>query len=143
MDATAVTQKITGLKERVGDISQPLSEAGDELLQYFGPEVFNAQGIAGEAWRDLAPTTQKARERHWGYYVQPSGEGPARRILVWTGRLMAGFKKEVATMSLRIFNDVEYAKYHQYDYPTRRILALTKDVLATVRTKVRDYLIKV
>lgn len=51
-------------------------------------EMFATRGKG--RWQALAPSTQKARRRGWGYYRQSpmAGAGGADPIGVWTGRLM-------------------------------------------------------
>lgn len=49
------------------------------------------KGGAPATWFRLAAKTQLARQKKWGYYKFPSGEGPSRRIGVWTGEMMAAF----------------------------------------------------
>lgn len=144
LDKTVVQTKLVKMAERVADLAPALETIGDELLHLFGDTVFEQQGVAGEAWRQLAPSTQRMRLRHWGYYASPSSESSDRRILIWTGRLQHGFYKAVEARRLEIGNNVEYFKYHQAAGgrpPQRRMLALTSDVVAMVTKGLNNYVI--
>ena len=143
LDKTKVTKAIQGMANKVKDYSKPFEKVGNDLLHFYGVEVFEQQGVAGEEWRGLAHETVQARLKRWGHYSEPSNEGPERRILIWTGRLQKGFKKDVNASSLRIYNDVPYFQYHQRASgrpPQRRMLALTKDTIIQVKGAIVQYL---
>lgn len=83
-----------------------------------------------EPWKALKASTIKERIR-LGF-----GAGP---ILVRTGTLMGGFQQEVQRFQVRIFNPVEYFKYHQRGggfLPQRRMIVtpewLKQEAVATV-----------
>ncbi len=134
VDDTRVLKRLGLTKRGMADCRKPLTKAGDQLLKLFGVEVFETQGGAiGDAWRALAASTRTARAQRTGYYRNP----PIRtdKILIWTGRLMGGMKKEAQPQMLRIYNDVPYFKYHQKrggKPPQRKMLAITSRVITTV-----------
>lgn len=134
LDDAKVTKKLNLMIQGFSDFSEPLNKVGDDLLKYYGIEVFETQGGELAApWRPLALSTLYMREHRSGYYRNQ----PIRtdKILIWTGRLQKGFKKEVGSTKLRIYNDVEYFKYHQKASgrpPQRPMLAINGRVIAMV-----------
>ena len=112
LDDTEVKKKLNQLAGDLKDFSDPFTQAGSELLDYYSKDVFSSQGVeSGAPWRQLSATTLKMRENRTGYYRQPpiiTG-----KILIWTGRLKSGFKKTVEKTRLTIGNTVDYFKYHQ------------------------------
>jgi len=131
LDETEVTKKIDGLTRGIKDFRKPLEAAGDDLLDIYGNRVFQEQGKpSGEPWRKLSAGTLMARQKRTGYYKQtPIAIG---KILIWTGRLMKGFRKKVTKTSLTIDNTVDYFKYHQQSKgkpPQRRMLFINTSIL--------------
>ena len=141
VDDTRVLKKLLFARRGLTNCKKPLTRAGDKLLKLFGIEVFETQGGAiGDSWRALALSTRTARARRTGYYRNP----PIRtdKTLIWTGRLMAGMRKKVQPMQLRIYNDVPYFKYHQKrggKPPQRKMLAITSRVITTVVDELAKY----
>ncbi len=115
MDDTAVRKKFTSLEKGVNDFTVPLTSAGDELVERYGEGPFSPfakqQTGDGQKWKELAPSTLRAREKRQGHYARMPIM--VDKILIWTGDLMRGFKKKVTSTMLTISNDVEYFKYHQ------------------------------
>lgn len=140
LDATKVAKRLSIVAAGLTDFSVPFEKAGNKLLLFYGVEVFDMQGVAGESWRNLSAATMRARARHWGYYKQaPVQTGKA---LVWTGRLQRGMRKQVDKNALRIYNDVPYFAFHQRAGgrpPQRRMLALTPFVITEVVGEVNKY----
>lgn len=140
VDSRVVQKTLDSVSAACEDLSEPMDEAGDELLEFFGKKTFDSQGSAlGERWRALARSTVAARGKRTGYYKQNPVE--TGKTLVWTGRLRAGFQKDASKQAIRIFNDVPYASYHQNGSgnrpPKRKLLAITSDVIAIVTKKVK------
>lgn len=134
LDKTSVEKHLRLIAASAKDMQETLAEVGDELLSFYGDQVFMTQGAAiNDPWRALAVSTLRARARRTGYYKQtPIMEG---KILVWTGRLKRGMKKQATANQLRIYNDVDYFKYHQRAGgrpPQRKMLAITSDVVTRV-----------
>lgn len=139
LDDRDLRKKIQALEklDRTG-IKKALDDTGDDLVKYFGDDVFRKQGVGGERWKALAPSTLMARAHGWGYYAQtPIARG---KILIWTGRLKSGFQKVVKTSSLIIKNTVDYFKYHQLG--KRRILIIDTKVIQTTVKNFEKYIKK-
>lgn len=137
LDTRQATKALSALAGNLEDLRKPLEQSGNDLLQFFGYEVFETQGaVNGSAWRRLAASTLKMRQNRWGYYKQ----APRRtdRILIWTGRLQDGFRKQVGKDILVIRNDVEYFKYHQLGQ--RRMLALNDRVISKVIARFNEHI---
>lgn len=138
LDATKVEKQLANLGRGLSDFRQPFTEAGDDLLRFYGVEVFDTQGQAsGDRWKDLAATTWLMREKRQGYYANPPIE--RNKILVWTGRMQRGFKKDVGRDTLRIFNEVPYFKYHQLSQ--RKMLTINERVISTVTKRVFEHVL--
>lgn len=141
VDDTAVMKKLDGLLGGVKDLRKPFTEAGDDLLTFFGEDVFESQARAiGDSWRALAESTLRARADRKGHYART----PERtdKILWWTGDLKRGFRKEANQLFLRIYNDVEYFRYHQErggSPPQRKMLAITSNVILKVMDRLIAY----
>lgn len=141
VDDTAVTKKLNGLLGGVQDLKKPFEEAGEDLLVFFGEDVFESQARAiGDSWRALAESTLRSRAERKGHYAN----APERtdKILWWTGALKRGFKKQTGKFSLRIYNDVDYFRYHQTrggSPPQRKMLAITSNVIIKVMDRLIAY----
>lgn len=140
-DKANVKKKLLAISDQVKDWRPAFERVGQDMLQAYGVESFEKQGIAGESWRPLANATRKARMKRWGYYKQ--APMATDRILIWTGRLKSGFRKQVTRDYLRVFNVVPYFKYHQKPGgrpPQRRMMAVTKDTIIRTMTILNDYM---
>lgn len=142
VDSSEVTKTFNDLGRGLTSLQKPFTKAGDDLLRFYGVEVFDTQGGAiGENWRKLAASTLMARDRRTGYYKLPPVE--TGKKLIWTGAMKSGFKRQVAPKRLRIFNDVPYFKYHQKaggKPPQRKMISLTPNVIETVVNHIVDYI---
>lgn len=140
-DTTRVTKKLSSMAAGFSNYSKPFELVGDDLLHLFGVEVFDTNGGAiGDNWRALAKSTLALRAARKGYYANTPVE--TNKTLVWTGRLRGGFKKEVKPMQLRIYNDVDYFKYHQKaggKPPQRKMLGVTSRVVTIVIDRINQY----
>lgn len=145
LDETQAKKKLKELMSGVKDFSAPLEKAGEDLMDVFGNRVFEEQGRpTGEPWRELSAGTLMARQKRTGYYKQtPIRTG---KILIWTGRLMKGFRKQVEKMKLTINNEVPYFKYHQAAKgrpPQRRMLFLNQSIIQSVMKRLVEHLEKI
>lgn len=135
-DTTKVTKKLSGMAKGLSDFSKPLDLVGGDLLNFFGNEVFETQGAAlGEVWKALAASTLVLRAARSGYYKNTPIV--TDKILIWTGNLKGGFKKEVKPLQLRIYNDDEKFKYHQKTQ--RRMLGVNAKVVTIVIDRINQY----
>lgn len=136
LDDKEVMRRIDQMQVSLKSYKQPLEAAGSDLMGYFSTEPFKTQGKAlGEAWQPHAPSTILARQMRRGYYANAPVE--TNKILVWTGRMRAGFKKEAQNLKLRIFNTNENFKWNQ---PNRPMLGITDSVVRTVMQHLTDYI---
>jgi len=139
IDDKEVIKKMSDLTKGVKDFKQPLNEAGDKLLSYYGDDVFASQGalIGGTQWKKLSPATLKARAYGQGHYAKPAIA--TNMILVWTGTLKKGFRKAVTSTKLVIDNTVEYFKYNQ---KTRKMLDINAKVIEIAIKSIYEYIEK-
>lgn len=145
-DASKLKVTMSKMAEKVKDYSQPFEKAGNDLIDYFGKDVFDSQGeqSTGLGWRRLAESTLYMRANHYGYYANRAERED--HILVWTGRLRRGFVKRVDQTHLVIGNNVEYFPYHQLGggrLPQRKMLTLNRAVVATIKTRIEEHIEKI
>jgi len=143
IDDTMVKKKLNKVVKGFSDYTKAFDNAGKDLLGFYSKDVFNSQGKdAGEAWRGLSSATLFMRANRRGYYKQ--SPKTTNKILIWTGRLQDGFKKEVRKDRLRIYNTVPYFKYHQSGSgkaPQRRMLAISNKVVEKVEKAFLEYVL--
>lgn len=100
----AVTQ-LPKMKEFFQEACDIVSEKSDSL--------FKAQGTNVEKnpkWKNLAPSTVKARQMGWGYYKnKPSNPG----ILRWTGKMQESKTITVTDQAGKLEFQAPYAIHHQ------------------------------
>lgn len=138
LDDREVTKKINSLADGVKSFKKPFETVGDELLGFYGEDVFASQGqLSGGKWRNLSVETLKARKYGYGHYAKTPIA--TNMILVWTGTLKKGFKKAVTSTRLTIRNTVKYFKYNQ---PARKMLTINQYVIEKVTATFNEYLAK-
>lgn len=144
LDDTEIRKKLDQLAGDLKSYKKPFTEAGDELLGFYGGEVFSTQGRAsGEPWRALSPATLKLRAERRGHYANPPIT--TNKILIWTGALQKGFEKTVSATRLVVKNTVDYFKYHQQASgrpPQRKMLHINSKVIEIVVKAVNNYIVK-
>ena len=135
LDDTEFSKTLNHMIDGAKDYTEPLNDAGDDMLDIYGNKVFEQQAANQDPWRELSPATLMMRDKRQGHYAQ----APRRtdKILVWTGTLMDGFVKSVDKVKLKIENGVEYFKYHQRSQ--RKMLFLNKDIITLVLDKVKQH----
>lgn len=97
--------KLRKLKVDLTDFSSEMNTLGKYFIQFFGRDVFVTEGdVFGEQWPRLS-----ANYEFWKR-IKYAGRG----ILERTGTLRQGYEMQSGKDYVRIFNDVPYAKYHQF-----------------------------
>lgn len=140
LDDRQVIKQINHLSTGLKGYKKPLDEAGDDLLRYYGEDVFKSQGKAlGGKWKPLSAATLKLRkERRMHYANQPRTTG---KILIWTGKLQDSFRKKARRTKLVIDNTANYFKFHQKKGKGQRsMLAINKTVINIVLKRVDAYI---
>lgn len=141
-DDREVQKKLADLERfAVQDTKKALNEVGEDLLDYFGTDIFKKQGTSSQAWKKLSAATLAARAAGYGYYSQTPVEGG--KILVWTGRLKKSFTKKVEPSRLTIGNSAAYFRYHQLGggkTPKRPMLSIDSNVIKTTVSTLQKYL---
>jgi phage gpG-like protein len=141
LDDREVRLKLDKLVKGVSDLKPVFEDTGDELLKYYGDEIFEAQGTSsGDKWKNLAVSTAMNREQRRGYYKNTPIA--TNKILVWTGRLQKGFKKQAERTKLTIENTVPYFKHHQTGggrVPKRQMLKITNPSIKIITDTFTQY----
>lgn len=120
-----ISRKLLGLASTIQDFTPALEKSSEDLLEIISYDVFESEGAAiDEPWAQLSPGYAKWKERKY----------PGNGILVRTGLMQDSFSSIVDTSSLKIWNAVEYFKYHQSkgerssNLPRRVMLRLTENM---------------
>lgn len=115
-----IDRLLQGLEERAQDLT-PAWPYVVAVFRAIVARAFASEGAStGDAWPDLAETTQADRRR--------KGFPPAHPILQRTTKLMrslvigdAGGFVNMGPQHLEVGTDIEYFKYHQSNRPRRRL----------------------
>jgi phage gpG-like protein len=103
-------------EKRIDNPKATLNEIGDFIVSEFEANFPSEGRRLQEPWKKLKKETIKERIR-LGFGASP--------ILVRTGKLMRGFRKEVQKFLVRVKNPIDYFKYHQLGgghLPQRRMI---------------------
>lgn len=113
------------------------------LIEKRTDEIFKSRGSTNEKsdkWRDLAPSTKKARERRWGYYKK---EPKNPTTLRWTGNLQDNRTKTIERTRAIYQHNAPYAIYHQTGggkLPQRAIIDLdngtNREIVRALQAKI-------
>lgn len=144
LDDRELKLKLNNLAQGLTNSKPVMKDISEQLLNYYGDEVFQEQGTTGvDKWRQLSAVTSLSREKRQGYYK--AAPETTNKILIWTGRLRRGFDSTVSATKTVIFNKVPYFKYHQTGggrLPKRTMLAITQKVITVVDTTFAKYINK-
>jgi len=138
VDDKKVVKKFNTMAKGVKSFKVPLTNVGNDLIEFYGKKVFDTQGRAiGSPWRGLSASTIEARLDRRGHY----SKSPiiTNKILIWTGTLKKGFRKTVSKFKLTIKNNVKYFKYNQKKRP---MLGINKEVINIVMEGFEKYIKK-
>jgi phage gpG-like protein len=133
----SVNVQITGDKELINkfhrfkgnlkDFSSEMDHLGKYFVLFFGRDVFATEGdVFGERWRRLS--------KNYEFWKRINFAG--RGILEKTGELKKGYKTQLGRDFVKIYNDVDYAKYHHFG--TNR---LPKRTLVKIDEQRKQYIV--
>jgi len=136
----AVQRRLQTLQAGLVSYREPLTKSGTDLIDFYGKKVFETQGRAmeGRRWKPHAIATLKLRADRRGHYAKPPVS--TNKILIWTGKLMRGFRKRVTRKRLTIDNPVPYFKHLQGERP---MLGINDEVKDKVADRFIDYIKKI
>lgn len=98
------TKMLTAVGLDVRDLKGAMTDVGDHAKKYFGGQVFASRGgVLGQPWPRLSPA----------YAAQKAKRYPGRLVLVRTGLMQRSSKSTPSNMSVTIYNDAPWFKYHQ------------------------------
>lgn len=137
IDSKTIDKRINKILSGIKNFKEPLNDASNELIKFIGKTNFEAEGksLLGKTWKPLTVATLKMRKERRGHYAR--NPITTNRILTWTGALMKGFNKKVASMSATITNSVKYAKHVSV---TRPIMAINNKTLGVVIKPIQTYI---
>lgn len=131
-----VIDRLEGINSFLKGPKKAFNDIGDMLVEEY-KDNFPVEGRRlGPRWEKLKKATaiQKAR---LGYGARP--------ILVRTGKLMMGFKKQVTNLMVRVYNPVKYFRYHQLGEgfnPKRTMIDAPERIRQDIIEILRKYLDK-
>jgi len=81
-----------------------MDKTGNYLTGFFSGQVFASRGgVFGHPWPRLRDN----------YAAQKAKEFPGRPPLIRTGLMNRSFKKDAGRLSVKVFNEVWYSRFHQ------------------------------
>lgn len=96
--------KLRNFSQATADLKRPLGASGLYLSKFFAGEVFASRGgVIGRRWPALNPNYAVWKAERW----------PGRPPLVQTGLMMRSFKSKAEKLSVKLWNEAEYFRYHQ------------------------------
>ncbi|PIP38188.1 MAG: hypothetical protein COX19_14105 [Desulfobacterales bacterium CG23_combo_of_CG06-09_8_20_14_all_51_8] len=108
----SLSRNLTTLDWNLKNWRSEFTETGKYLQNFFAGQVFSTRGgVIGESWKPLSPA----------YAARKAMRYPGRGILEATGRMRGSFQYESSNMWTRVFNTVNYFKYHQSRMPRTRL----------------------
>lgn len=119
------------MANRVSDWTPAFRETATDLKSIFSQDVFNSEGsVIDEHWAPLSKA----------YAYQKALKYPGKGILEATGRMRSGFQTEWRADYAKVWNDIEYFKYHQSNKPRnvlpRRVMMKLADSQRTMVVKI-------
>lgn len=100
------------LADRIQDWTPAFRETAIDLKSVFESDVFKSEGGAiGEHWSPLSAA----------YAYKKAQKYPGKGILEATGRMRSGFMMEFKSNYAKVWNDIEYFKYHQSNKPRSKL----------------------
>lgn len=124
-----VNKRLSGLKDKLHDLSQPLNEIGQYLLASTDIGFEREMNPYGIPWKPNAPFILQMKRR----------KGLILKVLQATGRLRGSISYRVNNEELMIGTNVDYAYKHQLgiDVPKREFLGISEQNLADI-TEILD-----
>lgn len=156
-----VSVQITGEKELMAKLDKlalgltnftsAFKQLGISLVDFYSDNVFASQGGAlsgakgisggqgeGVPWARLAPSTVRAKNKHWGAYKNSTVGTTGATILRATGTMQKSFYYKSTRQSLEIGNTAPYFDFHQGDgdrtrLPRRPMLGVNNTVKGIIQ----------
>lgn len=126
-----LSRRLTGLAERIRDMTPAFQETAITLQDLFATQVFETQGaVIDEHWDPLSPT----------YEARKAKKYPGKGILEATGAMREGFLSLWRPDMAKVWNQVEYFKYHQSNQPRGKI---PRRVMMKLAENQREQVVKI
>lgn len=123
--------RLEGIAKNLADWKDTFVKTGEYLKKSF-KDNFEVQGaLLGKPWQPLKPATIAFKLRK-GY---PRPYDP----LIATGRMMESFADETGKFHVRVYNPIEYFKYHQSNKPRR---VIPRRVMIHLTAKMQQQIVK-
>lgn len=131
-----VKKRFTKIEKGTANLKEPLTDIGDDLVDFFEENIESEGKDLGVRWAALAPSTLQARARGYGHYGRAAVV--RTKMLQWTGELKKSFRKKVESNKVTIDNTADYFKYNL----NRPMLGINAKVKAIVLFNLEKYISK-
>ena len=126
-----ISRRLGILAGRVSDWTPAFEATATTLVALFSGEVFETEGsVIDESWAPLSAKYAKQKSKKY------AGKG----LLEATGTMRNGFVSFADASSARVWNDVEYFKYHQSNQPRNKI---PRRVMMKLADQQRETVVKI
>ena len=99
-----VIRKLKKLDSGFNSWKPELNQVGDFLKEFYSGPVFETEGgVFNSRWRPLSPRYELWKRKNY----------PGRGILERSGDMRKGFTTKVTAHTIKLFNSIFYAQYHQ------------------------------
>lgn len=117
-------RRMEGVSEKLTNWKKTFARTGDFLKKTFKDNFLFNGDLLEKPWVPLKPQTILAKQR----------KGQTDDPLIGTGRMMESFASDPQKFYVRVYNPVEYFKYHQSNRP-RRVIPRRVMISLTERMK--------
>lgn len=126
-----LSRRLRNIGDSVKNWQPAFDKATKRLKDIFENDVFNTQGGAiGEAWSPLSRAYAAQKAKRYGN----------RGILEATGRMRNSFQRQFKPDYGKVWNSVNYFKYHQSNQPRQK---LPRRVMMKLAEEQREIVVKI
>lgn len=124
-------RNLEGIEKDLADWRDAFSKAGSYLQKTFRDNFYVQGALLEKPWAPLKETTIAAKIRR--------GEPYPAMPLLGSGKMSEAFRAEYGMYHVRVFNPIEYFKYHQSNKPRR---VIPRRVMISLTEKMKQKIIK-
>jgi len=122
-------RRLMGISEKLADWRSTFAKTGYYLKKTFRDNFLFNGDLLEKRWAPLKLATILAKRR----------KGQPDDPLIGSGKMMESFASDPQKMYVRVYNPVEYFKYHQSNKPRR---VIPRRVMISLTEKMRQQVIK-
>ena len=122
-------RRLEGISEKLNNWRKTFVRTGSFLKKTFRDNFLFTGDLLEKRWAPLKPQTIMAKMRR----------GQTDDPLIGTGKMMESFASDPQKMYVRVYNPVEYFKYHQSN-KARRVIP--RRVMISLTERMREQIVK-